>query len=137
MQKLFAAIVFMLLSHSSGVMATPALIEAKEIKRVDLTGASGMEVVSTITTYQPGAVLRRHFHHGVEALLVVQGGMIQYPGKKPQAIPTGFSLVNERGVPHAGFKVVGETSLKLFTVHSVDKGKPLYDWLDDHKPMSK
>jgi hypothetical protein len=27
-----------------------------------------------------------------------------------------------------GFKVVGDTSLKLFTVHIVDKGKPLYDY---------
>jgi hypothetical protein len=27
-----------------------------------------------------------------------------------------------------GFKVVGPGNLILFTVHTVDKGKPLYDW---------
>jgi len=26
-----------------------------------------------------------------------------------------------------GFKIVGDKSLKLFTVHVVDKGKPLYE----------
>ena len=34
-----------------------------------------------------------------------------------------------REVKHAGFKVVGDTPLKLFTVHIVDKGKPLYDYV--------
>ncbi len=29
---------------------------------------------------------------------------------------------------YGGFKVVGDTPLKLFTVHIVDKGKPLYDY---------
>ena len=30
---------------------------------------------------------------------------------------------------HGGFKVVGETLLKLFTIHVVGKGKPLYDYV--------
>jgi hypothetical protein len=36
--------------------------------------------------------------------------------------------LNLRDVNHAGFRVVGDTSLKLFTVHIVDKGKPLYGY---------
>jgi len=32
-------------------------------------------------------------------------------------------------VPHAGFKVVGDTSLILLTVHVVDKGKPVYEYV--------
>jgi hypothetical protein len=32
----------------------------------------------------------------------------------------GFSL--------GGFKVVGDTSLKAFSVYVVDRNRPLYDW---------
>jgi hypothetical protein len=64
----------------------------------------------------------------VEAAYVIQGATVQVPGKPPKMIATGSSLMNLRDVKHGGFKVVGNTSLKLFTVHVADKGKPLYDY---------
>jgi quercetin dioxygenase-like cupin family protein len=99
----------------------------KEHKRVDLTGAPGMEVVNSTTEYKPGEQVSLHIHHGIESGYVVQGAMIQPPGKDPMPLPTGASVVNLRDVPHGGFTVVGDKSLILFTVHIVDKGKPLYD----------
>ena len=99
----------------------------KELKRVDLEGVPGMEVVSSITEYKPGDTVAAHLHHGVEAGYVVQGAMIQLPGKEPTMLPTGAAVMNLRDVMHAGFTIVGDTALKLFTVHIVDKGKPLYD----------
>jgi len=36
--------------------------------------------------------------------------------------------VNLRDVEHGGWTVVGDTPLKVFTVHVVDKGKPLYEY---------
>ena len=36
--------------------------------------------------------------------------------------------MNLRDAPHAGWKVVGDRSIKIVTVHVVDKGKPLYDY---------
>ena len=39
--------------------------------------------------------------------------------------PAGQAGVNVRDVPHAGYKVVGDKTLKLLTVHIVDKGKPM------------
>jgi hypothetical protein len=39
--------------------------------------------------------------------------------------PTGAATLNARDVPHAGFKVVGDKTLKMLTVHIVDKGKPV------------
>jgi hypothetical protein len=33
-----------------------------------------------------------------------------------------------RDAKHAGFTVVGDTLLRLFTVHVADKGRPLYDY---------
>jgi quercetin dioxygenase-like cupin family protein len=101
----------------------------KELKRADLSGAPGMEVIASISEYKPGDELGRHLHHGVESGYVVQGAMVQAPGKEPMKLETGAPIMNLRDVPHGGFKVVGDTSLKLFTVHVVDKGKPLYDWV--------
>ena len=98
----------------------------KEAKRVELSGAPNMEVVSSISEYKKGEMLGRHFHHGVETGYVIQGTMIQMPGKEPTMMETGSVILNLREVVH-GFTVVGDTPLRLFTVHVVDKGKPLYD----------
>jgi quercetin dioxygenase-like cupin family protein len=101
-----------------------------ELKRADLSGAPGMEVISSISVYPTGAELPRHFHHGVETGYVVAGALVQYPGKPPVMLETGTAILNLRDAPHGGFKVVGTGPLKLFTVHVVDKGKPLYEWVN-------
>ena len=98
----------------------------KELRRVDLSGAPGMEVILSVNEFKPGDELPIHVHHGVEAAYVLEGGMVEMPGKPPIAIPTGAPIMNLRDVPH-GFKVVGDKTIKLITVHVVDKGKPLYD----------
>ena len=99
-----------------------------ELKRADLSGAPGMEVIASTAEYKAGEAIDRHAHHGVEVAYVLQGASIQVPGKEPAALPTGATLLNLRDVKHAGFKVVGDLPLKLFTVHVVDKGQPLYDY---------
>jgi quercetin dioxygenase-like cupin family protein len=99
-----------------------------EQKRTDLTGAPGMEVIASTAEYKPGDTINLHLHHGIETTYVIQGGMIQEPGKAAQKIPTGATLQFLRDAKHAGFKIVGDTPVKLFTVHVVDKGKPLYDY---------
>lgn len=110
---------------------TPALAQDSsartELKRVELSGAPGMEVISSIVEFKPGEEVPAHIHHGVEAAYVLQGAMLQAPGKAPSLIATGAAVMNLRDVVHGGAKVVGDTSFKLFTVHVVDKNKPLYD----------
>lgn len=98
-----------------------------EIERADLSGAPGMEVIASTAEYRPGDGVPLHIHHGVEAFYVLQGAMVQSPGKEPMMLPTGRSMLNLRDAKHGGWKVIGDTSLKLFTVHVVDKDKPLYD----------
>ena len=100
-----------------------------EQKRSDLSGAPGMEVIASIGEYKPGEGIELHVHHGIEAAYVVQGAMVQVPGRDAAPLPTGVTVLNLRDVKHGGFKVVGDTPLKLFTVHVVDKGKPLYDYV--------
>jgi quercetin dioxygenase-like cupin family protein len=99
-----------------------------ELKRADLSGAPGMEVITSTGQYKPGESIELHLHHGIEAAYVVQGATVQTPGKDPMRLPTGASLLNLRDVKHGGFTVIGDTPLKLFTVHIVDKGQPLYDY---------
>jgi len=97
-----------------------------ELKRGDLTGTN-MEVVIGISETKPGDTLFRHFHHGEEALYILEGATAELPDGKQISLPTGVAAINVREVPHAGFKIVGDKILKLLTVHIVDKGKPLYD----------
>ncbi len=40
---------------------------------------------------------------------------------------TGPLLMNLRDARHGGYTIVGDTPLKLFPVHIVDRGAPLYD----------
>jgi quercetin dioxygenase-like cupin family protein len=105
------------------------LPQRKELKRVDLSGAPNMEVVSSVSTFQPGDVFPRHLHHGVEVGYVVQGAMVQLPGQEPTMMQTGAPILNLRDAVHGGFKVIGPGNLILFTAHTIDKGKPLYDWV--------
>ena len=99
----------------------------KELKRADLSGAPGMEVVLSISEYKPGDSIALHFHHGVEAGYVLEGGKVQVAGKPETDLATGAPIMNLRDVPHGGWKNVGSTTIKLVTVHVVDKGKALYD----------
>lgn len=98
-----------------------------ELHRADLSGAPGMEVIASIVRVKPGESTPRHSHHGIESAYVVHGALVQYPGQPPQMLKTGSSIFNLRDVVHSGFKVVGPDTLVIYTVHVVDKGKPLYE----------
>jgi quercetin dioxygenase-like cupin family protein len=113
----------------SGAISAQDLAARKELRRVDLSGAPGMEVVLSISELKPGDEIAAHFHHGVEAGYVLEGGMVEAPGQPTFELVTGSPIMNLRDVRHAGYKVVGDRTIKLLTVHIVDKGKPLYDWV--------
>ena len=100
------------------------------LNRADLAGSPGMEVISSLLEVKPGATLPRHFHHGIETGMVLEGGLIQLPGKEAQLLASGTPIWNLPGVFHGGFKVVGDKPLKLHTVHVVDKTKPLNDGIE-------
>lgn len=121
-----------LLGLTSGLFAHAYSDSAQRVeqKRADLSGAPNMEVIVSTAEYKPGEEIARHFHHGLEAAYVVQGATVQVVGKDELKLTTGASLLNLRDVKHGGFKVVGDSSLKLFTVHIVDKGAPLYDYAE-------
>lgn len=122
--KLFLGILFAsLLSFAASAQDSPF---RKELKRADLTGTN-MEVITSISEIKPGDTSMLHIHHGEESFYVLEGGTIELPDGKQVPFPTGIAAVNVRDVPHGAFKVVGDKTIKLLTVHIVDKGKPLYD----------
>lgn len=125
--KAFAAALLLVLV---GTVQAEQSGQRSELARADIDGAPGMEFISSLSEYRPGDSIRRHFHHGIETGYVLQGGLIQPPGKDPVAIPTGAVLHFARGEHHAGFTIVGDTPLRIFTTHIVDKGKPLYHWVE-------
>ncbi len=98
-----------------------------ELRRTDLSGAPGMEVVLSLSEVKPGERIPAHFHHGIETGYILEGAMIQVPGQEPTELVTGASVLNLRDAIHAGYTVIGDKTLKLLTVHIVDKGEPLYD----------
>jgi quercetin dioxygenase-like cupin family protein len=98
-----------------------------ELRRADLSGAPNMEVILSITELKPGDVIGEHFHHGIEAGYIVEGGTVEQVGKPPITFASGSPIMNLRDVLHGGYKVIGDKTIKLVTVHIVDKGKPLYD----------
>jgi quercetin dioxygenase-like cupin family protein len=120
--RLAAAVLGLAVAH-----ATALAQETKrtELKRADLTGTN-MEVIVAITEAPPGSSLPRHFHYGEEAAYVLEGATIEAPGQPPVKREAGSAVINPREVFHGGYKVVGDKTLKLLTVHIVDKGKPLY-----------
>ena len=95
-----------------------------ELKRADLAGVEGTEISQAILEVQPGKTIPRHIHYGDEISYVLQGTMVQAPGKDPVMLETGTSLHFPRETPHGGQKIVGDNALRLLTVHIVDKGKP-------------
>jgi quercetin dioxygenase-like cupin family protein len=105
------------------------LPQRQELRRADLTTAGDMEVITSISEIRKGETLPRHYHHGIETGYVLQGTMVQLPGQAPMMMQTGSAIMNLRDVPHAGFTVVGDQPLKLLTVHVIDKGRPLYEWV--------
>ena len=114
----------------TGLVAQPDTDSPQRVeqRRADLSGAPHMEVIASTAEYKPGESLALHLHYGIEAAYVVQGASVQAPGKTAMTLPAGATIRHHRDIRHAGFRIVGDNSLKLFTVHIVDKGKPLYDY---------
>jgi quercetin dioxygenase-like cupin family protein len=106
--------------------AAHAQTNRRELKRADLTGTN-MEIVVSVVDVAPGNNLTRHTHHGEEAVYVLEGATLALPDGKEVQFPTGAATINVRDVPHAGFKIAGDKTLKMLTIHIIDKGKPMIE----------
>ena len=114
---------------ASSLVTPAALAQTAEphrivLKTADLTGTD-KEIIIAVLEVPPGTTIARHTHPGEEAVYVLEGARLQMPDGTEIDRPPGQAGVNVRDVPHAGYKVVGDKTLKLLTVHIVDKGKPM------------
>lgn len=98
-----------------------------ETNRASIPEAPNIEVIVSTAEFKPGEFMKWHYHHGVEVIYVIQGAKVQLSEKANTIFKTGTTLMIPKGVRHEGFKVIGDTSLKLFLVHIVENGKPLFD----------
>jgi quercetin dioxygenase-like cupin family protein len=106
------------------------LPQRQELKRGDLTNVTEIEVITSISEIKKGETIPRHYHHGIETGYVLQGTMVQLSGQPPTMMRAGSTFMYLRDAPHGPITVVGDQPLKVVTVHVVDKGKPLYEWLN-------
>jgi uncharacterized cupin superfamily protein len=66
-----------------------------ELKKADLTGTN-MELIISITEARPGESVSRHFHHGEEAVYVLEGATIEFPNGQQRKMEPGSANVNVR-----------------------------------------
>ena len=95
-----------------------------ELTKGDLTGKD-MDIVVGIVEVPPGASGVLHTHPGEEAYYVIDGATGETPDGKPVKFEAGTAAINPRGFQHGAFKITGDKTLKLLTVHIVDKGQPM------------
>jgi quercetin dioxygenase-like cupin family protein len=118
-----AAACFMFLMSSC--LTSTAFAQTRTVlKTADLTGTD-MEIIIAVLEVPPGTTIARHTHPGEEAVYVLEGATLQMPDGTEVARAAGTAGVNVRDVAHAGYTVAGDKTMKLLTVHIVDKGKPM------------
>ncbi|WP_457105891.1 cupin domain-containing protein [Methylobacterium sp. P5_C11] len=121
------ALAFGAAGFTAGAAAKAQDIKRTELNRSPVSGDDTKEIVMQLVEFPPGATSLRHFHNGEEAFYVLEGGTVQVPGQVPRERASGEHGINQRGVPHAGYTVVGERTIKILSVYVIDKGKPLQE----------
>lgn len=102
-----------------------------EINRADLDTRNPIEVISSISTFKAGDNIPAHFHNGIETAYIIQGATLIDDSGAIVTMKTGETLFNLQKQIHGGITIAPKNELKLFTVHIVDKYKPLYNFASD------
>ncbi len=101
-----------------------------EVSRADLSGTENTEVIVAKLEMFPGASIPKHFHHGDEHVVVIEGGSVTLTDGKVIEFATGSALHFPAREVHGGFTASGDGPLIVYTMHIVEKGKPLMDLVE-------
>jgi quercetin dioxygenase-like cupin family protein len=123
--KLF--VLLSLISLNSVVQAEILDKNRIEKDRGDIVCNSQMEVISSISTFKAGDKIPLHFHNGIETAYTIKGATLINDEGRQVIMKTGDTMVAMRKKIHGGVTIAPQNELKLFTVHIVDKNKPLYN----------
>lgn len=76
-------------------------------------------------TIEPGVMIGRHTHPGIESAYLLEGGFdLPIEGQPTKAFKPGDSVVIPPNTPHAGGKN-GDHRSRVLATYIVEKGKPL------------
>lgn len=110
--------------------ALPAedLMPRTELGRTETTVET--ETIVSELRMMPGAYLRVHTHPGDEHVYILKGGPMTTRDGKQIAFKDRAYLYFPRGQVHGGLTAAGDEEVVILTVHVVDKGKPVYEYID-------
>jgi quercetin dioxygenase-like cupin family protein len=116
----------------SGFMATDASAQAPAatggITRKILSQTEGPEGFVTIIAeaeIEPGAMVARHTHPGIESGYIVEGAIdLPIEGMATRTLKVGDGFQVPANTPHAGVKN-GPQKTRIASTYVVEKGKPM------------
>lgn len=115
-----------LLALNAPVLAETFDNNRKEIHR----GGSAVMypvVITSLTTFKAGERIPAHYHHGIETAYVIQGAELLADNGGISKMETGETIFDIQNKIHGGVTIGAKSELRLFTVHIVDRNKPLYN----------
>ena len=105
-------------------LALPEIVEHKGM----LLAEDKVQLVVTLVaevSIDPGTLVARHTHPGIESGYVVSGGLeLPIEGQPTRMLKPGDGFQVPVATPHAGAKN-GDTKTVLVSTYVVEKGKPL------------
>ncbi len=109
--------------HASAQSVTPGLTR-KVISQTD-GPMPGYTTIIAQVEIEPGAMVARHTHPGIESGYVVEGAIdLPIQGQPTRALKPGDGFQVPAETPHAGGKN-GDAKTKIVSTYVVEKGKPL------------
>jgi quercetin dioxygenase-like cupin family protein len=87
--------------------------------------APGYVTIVAEVELEPGVMVARHTHPGIESIILVEGGLdLPIEGQPTRALKPGDSALVPTATPHAGGKN-GDKKTRIMSTYVVEKGKPL------------
>jgi quercetin dioxygenase-like cupin family protein len=87
--------------------------------------AAGYETLLVEATIEPGVVVGRHTHPGIESTYVLEGGFeLPIQGQATRNLKPGDAFQIPAETPHAG-GAAGTAKSRILITYVVQKGKPL------------
>ena len=131
--KLINEIAILLITISFLLFSFLVKAEIFDINRIEIKRSESELikpiVISSISTFKAGEKIPAHFHNGIETAYVIQGAKLIKDNGEVTKMNTGDTLFNLQNNTHGGVTIAPENELKLFTVHIVDKDKPLFNFV--------
>ncbi|KMO11583.1 cupin domain-containing protein [Methylobacterium platani] len=115
------------LATDAGAQTPPAATPGVKRKVLGQTDgpAPGYVTITAEVEIEPGVMVGRHTHPGIESGYVVEGEIeLPIEGQPTRVLKAGDGFQVPAGVPHAGSRS-GTKPVRLVSTYIVEKGKPL------------